>query len=278
VIVGDPTEPLELLLSGVARRPRRLFHRNPLPVGASRFPCNEIQEASTIATVPLRLLIADPQPLFCESLAHCLDAEPEIEVLGWTTDERRAARLAESGHPTFVLTEVELARGSGLHLTRRVRGTADVVVLTRRHESDVLMDAVSAGAVGCLSHSLGPTEIARLLRDGVEGGFISEPRHLLEALRATATRGTSAGADAPLARLTPREREVLALLAAGGGNRDIADALYLSPETARTHVRNLLRKLGVHSRADAARLALRSGLGGPDVGVLRIQGPDLGPR
>jgi DNA-binding NarL/FixJ family response regulator len=180
--------------------------------------------------------------------------------------------------PHVLLTELELNPGSGLRLTRRVRESTRVVVLTRHEVGDVLLDAVSAGAVGCLGHRDGVDETKRLVLESSPTQFTIAPGRLLGALRGAATRATAGGPDSPLLRLTPREREVLALLAAGRDNHAIAATLYVSPETARTHVRNLLRKLGVHSRADAALLALRSGLGQPDESVIRIEGPDLSAR
>jgi DNA-binding NarL/FixJ family response regulator len=220
-------------------------------------------------------LLVDPQPLFCEALASTLTGDERVEVVGWTTNEREAAALATSAAPEVVLTELDLAPGSGLNLARRLRDHVRVVVLTRRDEGDVLLEAVDAGASGCLGHSLAPGDIPRLLAGSPAGGFIHDPRRLLRTLRAAATRPSTKTPSPELASLTPREREVLALIARGLDTRAIAEALYLSRETARTHVRNLLRKLGVHTRVEAARLALRAGLSPPEGGVLRILGPEL---
>ncbi|MGH2636114.1 MAG: LuxR C-terminal-related transcriptional regulator [Actinomycetota bacterium] len=228
--------------------------------------------------MPLRLLIVDPQPLFCQTLAFGLGRDPRLDVVGWTTDERRASRLAETTRADVVLTELELAPGSGISLARRLRDRTRVVMLTRRHEGEVLLDVVSAGAVGCLGHAIGIDELARLLHETARDRFLVDPARLLEALRSAAERAIGGGPRSVLAQLTPREREVLQLLAAGLDNRGIAEALYLSPDTARTHVRNVLRKLGVHSRAEAVRLAIRTGFAHPEVRIMRIQGPDLRAR
>ncbi len=230
------------------------------------------------SSVPIRLLVADPQPLFCEALVSSLEADRRVETARWVTDEASAVELVASIRPHLVLTELELNPGSGLRLTRRVREATRVVVLTRRDVGDVLLDVVSAGAVGCLGHVEGVVETQRLVLDSNPNEFTIAPGRLLGALRGAATGALARVPDSPLLRLTAREREVLSLLAAGLDNDGIARSLYVSPETARTHVRNLLRKLGLHSRADAALLALRSGFGQPDSKVLRIQGPDLGTR
>jgi DNA-binding NarL/FixJ family response regulator len=225
--------------------------------------------------VAARVLIVDPEPFFCESLATALSRVPEVEVIGWTTDELDAARVAEDQKPQVLLTEVLLASGSGLSLARRLGDGTRVVVLTRGHEGDVLLDAVAAGAGGCLSHSVGVSRLAVLTSRAAAGDFVVDEERLHDSLRrAAAARTREAGPSAALARLTAREREVLQLLARGLDNEGIARALHLSPHTARTHVGNILRKLKVHSRAEAARLVLRQSAGGEE--VLRIEGPDLG--
>jgi DNA-binding NarL/FixJ family response regulator len=225
--------------------------------------------------VGVRVLIVDPHPFFCEGLATALSSLPEVDVIGWTADELDASRIAVERKPDVLLTEVQLREGSGLSLARQLGSDIGVVVLTRGHEGDVLLDAVAAGAVGCLSHSLGVGRLARLTARAAEGRFVVDDERLHEALR-RAARGRTREDGPPDAagRLTSREREVLQLLARGMDNEGIAQALHLSPHTARTHVGNILRKLEVHSRAEAARLVLGEIVGGE--GVLWIEGPDLG--
>jgi DNA-binding NarL/FixJ family response regulator len=228
--------------------------------------------------VAVRVLLVDPQPFFCEALAAALGGSADLEVVGWTTDELEADRLASQRSAEVVLTEVELAGGSGLSLTRRLAGGPAVVVLTRGHEGDVLLDAVAAGGMGCLSHHLEPDDLVRHVVRAADGEFAIDHGRLHEELRrASAARSPKGAGSQKLALLTAREREVLALLARGLDNQAIALRLHLSAHTARTHVGNILRKLGVHSRADAARIALREGQAEGDTHVLRIRGPDLGP-
>jgi DNA-binding NarL/FixJ family response regulator len=228
--------------------------------------------------VAVKVLVVDPQPFFCESLAAALKGSADVEVVGWTTDELEADRLASQRSAQVVLTEVELAGGSGLSLTRRLAGSLAVVVLTRGHEGDILLDAVAAGGMGCLSHDLEPDDLARHIVTAADGEFaIDHGRLHVELRRASAARSQKGAGSPRLALLTVREREVLVLLARGLDNQSIARRLHLSTHTARTHVGNILRKLGVHSRADAARIALREGKAEADTHVLRIRGPDLGP-
>jgi DNA-binding NarL/FixJ family response regulator len=223
--------------------------------------------------VTVRVLVVDPQPFFCEALGAAL-ADEGVDVVGCVTDEIEAERAIADHQPDVVLTEVELGAGSGINLIRRIGDGARGVVLTRRHEGEVLLDAVAAGAVGCLNHDLDPRELASLVAAAVEGQFVIGRERLLDALR-RASAGRGGGPGSPrLGLLTGREREVLHLLAGGLDNRAIAERLHLSAHTARTHVGNILRKLGVHSRAEAARLALTEAE--TDARVLRIRGPDLG--
>ncbi|MGH2661326.1 MAG: LuxR C-terminal-related transcriptional regulator [Actinomycetota bacterium] len=223
----------------------------------------------------LRVLIADPEPFFGEALSVALS--DGMEVVGHTTDELEAVKLASAHAPDVVLSEVGLAAGSGLSLIRRLGDGVRTIVLTRGHEGDVLLDAVAAGAQGCLGHHLEPSQLLPFLERAADDQFVVEDGRLHEILkRASGGRGPTMPGAPWLGRLTTREREVLQLLARGLDNRAIARQLHLSPHTARTHVGNILRKLGVHSRADAAWVALQEHLSHADANVLRIHGPDLG--
>lgn len=228
--------------------------------------------------VSVKLLLVDPQPFFCEAVAASLEGSDRVEVVGWATDELEADRLASRRGAEVVLTEVELAGGSGLSLTRRLGDGPATIVLTRGHEGDVLLDAVAAGALGCLSHDLEPDDLVEHVVRAADGEFAIDHGRLHDELRRASAARSPKGAGSPrLAMLTAREREVLTLLARGLDNQAIARQLHLSAHTARTHVGNILRKLGVHSRADAARIALREGQAEADTHVLRIRGPDLEP-
>ncbi|HZA61112.1 MAG TPA: response regulator transcription factor, partial [Actinomycetota bacterium] len=169
----------------------------------------------------VKLLVVDPQPFFCEALAAAMEGSDEVEVVGWTTDELEADRLASRRSPDVVLTEIELAGGSGLSLARRIAGGTAVVVLTRGHEGDVLLDAVAAGAIGCLSHDLEPGELIQHVRRAADGEFAIDPGRLHAELRRAARSQKGAGSP-KLALLTAREREVLTLLARGLDNQAIA--------------------------------------------------------
>lgn len=222
----------------------------------------------------LKVLVADPHPFFRDALS-CGLRGLGVDVVASTSDELEAVELAGAAAPDIALTEVELDAGSGLSLARRLQGMAKVVLLTRARPGDILLDAVDAGAVGCLGHDLKVGELAAVLRSS-SSSFLLDERSLLETLkRASAIRDFKLAGQPALGRLSAREREVLRLLARGLDNEEIAANLYLSPNTVRTHVGNILKKLDVHSRADAARVAFEAERVEGDKDVLRIAGPNL---
>lgn len=222
-----------------------------------------------------RLLLAHPEPFFRECLAESLGRHPALEVAATTGDERDATALAAERRVSLVVTESALDAGSGLSLARRLRDTVPVVILTPGDEVHVLMAAVQAGAAGCISHSSGLDRLAQALADATPGRFVVDPDRLGDTLRKLV--GAPPGGAQRRSRLdalSAREREVLAGVAEGLDNDAIAGRLYLSPNTVRTHVGNILKKLAVHSRAEAARVALREGARGESQ-VLHVEGPDL---
>jgi DNA-binding NarL/FixJ family response regulator len=221
-------------------------------------------------------VIVDPQPFFCEAMASALSSIG-FDIAGWTGDEIEALELASATDPDVVLAESDLARGSGLGLVRRLRDKRCVVLLTRRPEGDLLLEAAAAGAAGCIGHATNLSTLGRLVREAASGRFAVDPERLGGALKRAAARREAGDESDILARLTTREREVLGHLAGGLDNQAIAERLYVSPDTVRTHVNKILRKLGVHSRAEAARLALRDDQ--RESGhVTRISGPVLDTR
>lgn len=227
----------------------------------------------------IRVLIADPQPFFCASLAAALGADDRFEIAGWATDEHEAEAHIDRTLPDVLLCEVALAPGSGLGLARRVADRVRALVLTRDNVGDVILDAVEAGALGCVGHDVGLAELASALADVGAGRFTIDGDRLQAMLRRISANRDGRGAEpVTLSRLTPREREVLRLLSRGLDNDEIGAQLYLSAHTVRTHVGKIMRKLGAHSRAEAARIALRVGVGEPGMRVLRIEGPKLESR
>jgi DNA-binding NarL/FixJ family response regulator len=228
--------------------------------------------------VVVRLAVVDPQPFFCEAVGAALDRHPGLSVVGWTTDELEAAALVDRSRPDVVLTEVDLRQGSGLSLSRRLAGQARTVVLTRGDEGDVLLDAVAAGTAGCLSHRVDVDALVDQVERVAGGEFALDAGRVHETLlRASASRTGQEPHRAARDSLTPRERQVLGLLVEGLDDRSIASELHVSRHTVRTHLGNVLRKLGVHSRAEAVRIALGAMERESGSPVLRLRGPDLSP-
>lgn len=229
----------------------------------------------TIADMPVRVLIVDPQPFFAEAVAAALDDDERLEVVGWTADAEEAYRLMSSFAPDVTLCELGMASGSESGLLHRAPEGSRIVVSTRGHVGDALLSVAEAGAVGCIGHDTDLTALRSLMTEAADGRFVVDPYHLGEALRrARASAPEERAAD--LRRLTSREREILDLLTQGFDDPAIAKRLQLSSHTVRTHVGNILRKMGVRSRAEAVRVALRTGTGDAPVSILRIEGPSLG--
>jgi DNA-binding NarL/FixJ family response regulator len=228
----------------------------------------------------LRFVLADPQPFFRCALASALGGDG-FELLASTGDEEEAASLAVEGRADLIVSEIELDRGTGLHLATRMGGDVPVLILTRHTEGDVILDAAASGAVGCVGHVVGLERLKTLLRRVHNGGFCLDD-HRLQQILIDAGRATSGDGAGGIQSLTVREREILVRVAGGADDESISRSLYISPHTVRTHMGNVLRKLGVHSRAEAAGVALSSGLDlASRTEALRIEGPGWdgrGPR
>jgi DNA-binding NarL/FixJ family response regulator len=223
-----------------------------------------------------RILIFDPEPFFGEALATALEDAAGIRVVGWTSEEHEADALVASLAPDVVLAGIDGIPEMVSRWVRRVDGRARTVVLTRSPVGESLLEAAVAGASGVLSHELGIQELIGLLLESSDGRFIVDSKRLAESLQDAARGHNHATLGSNLIdRLTDRERQVLYLLADGLNNAAIGKRLNVSAHTIRTHVGSILRKLEVHSRAQAARLALSDG---DHADVLHIRGPDLHAR
>jgi DNA-binding NarL/FixJ family response regulator len=193
-----------------------------------------------------------------------LDTQEGFLVVGEAGDGMQALAEAERVHPQVALVDTDLPNGDGLRATAmivdRVEG-CHVLLVSDQEDEDTLIAGLEAGASGFVTKS---SPIGELLdaTERVHAGETVVPPHLLGALLGRLIRRRREHDDAlrRLTRLTRREREVLALLAQGADNAGIAQPLVISPETARTHVQNVLGKLGVHSRLEAAAFVIQNGL------------------
>ena len=207
----------------------------------------------------VRVLVADPDPLARRALADSLRADGGFLVIGQAADGVEAAELARHYGPDLVLLATHLPKLDASEVCERIvssSATTRVVMLATSADVELEMRAVRAGASGFVVKTDEPTSIGRALAIVLAGHAVISPELtgvLVERLRRTPEGGT--GTRPVKSALTDREWEVLDLICSGSTTRDIADSLYLSPETVNSHAKSVLKKLGVHSRAAAVEAA-----------------------
>jgi len=205
----------------------------------------------------VRVLVADDHQLMREGTAALLGADDRVEVVGLARDGREALALAERRAPDVVLLDLNMPEVDGLEACARLRegGGPEVLMLTVSDEEPDLYAALRVGAAGYLTKDVPPAELIEAVLAVARG----EPRiapSMASRMLADLGRGAAPPED-PLETLTDREREVLALIAEGLRNREIADRLVISEPTVKTHVRHVLEKLRIRNRAEAAAFAAR---------------------
>jgi DNA-binding NarL/FixJ family response regulator len=212
----------------------------------------------------IRVLVVDDHAVVRRGLLAFLDSEPDLEVVGDAEGGTRALALleqldSEGRRPDVVVMDLQMAPVDGIESTRQIRARyddVDVVALTSFAEEQRVQAALAAGASGYLLKDADADEVAAAIRAAHRGELQLEPaiaRQLMSSLRAPPH-------DDSAAELTPREFEVVRLVGAGSANKEIAAELGISERTARTHVSNILGKLGLGSRTQAALWAVREGL------------------
>ena len=215
----------------------------------------------------IRVVLADDQALLRAGLRALLDAEDDIEVVGEAADGAEAVALVRQTGPDVVLMDIRMPGTDGLEATRqiaadeRLSGTR-VVMLTTFDLDEYVFEAVRIGASGFLVKDTEPAELLRGVRAVSAGDALLSPgvtRRLIGEF-ATRSRPDAAPAADRLGELTDREREVVALVGEGLNNDEIAQRLFLSPATAKTHVSRSMVKLHVRDRAQLVVLAYESGL------------------
>lgn len=212
---------------------------------------------------PARVLVALEQPLFAEVLRVALSHRGGYEVVGSCVSLGDLRAEVERCRPDVVLMDVSSETYDGVAVLREVREAAPrtaVLVLSAEQDAPVLSDVMTAGAAGFLSFQADMSSVIDAVRAASEGQVVLSGRRLEALVRHLTQRAAPSSPSGPGGRLTEREAEVLKLLASGASTTAIAKSLFISAHTARTHVQNVLMKLGVHSRLEAAAYAVRHGL------------------
>ena len=210
-------------------------------------------------TASVRILIADDHEVVRIGLASLLDRQAGFSVVGEARSGDEAVRLARHTRPDVVVMDIRMPNGSGIDACRTITSElvgTPVIMLTSYADADALFAAIDAGASGYVLKRVGSTELVDAVRTVAAGGSLLDPavtRSVLDRLR-NASRVEEAGA---FADLTEQERRVLARVANGESNRDIAEHMGLAEKTVRNYVSSVLAKLSLESRAQAAGYAIR---------------------
>jgi DNA-binding NarL/FixJ family response regulator len=211
----------------------------------------------------IRVLLVDDHVLFRRGVAALLTAEPDFELVGEANNGLQALEMAREQMPDVILMDVSMPQLDGLEATRRIKEAIPyvrIVMLTVSDTDHVLFEAVRSGAQGYLLKNVEPAALVSTLR-GVVRGEASISRTMAARLLDEFARDSrrAAPAPAPGAVLTEREQDVLALVAQGRSNKEIAAALGIAENTAKNHLKNILEKLHLENRVQAAAFALRQG-------------------
>ncbi|MBH5333858.1 response regulator transcription factor [Streptomyces pactum] len=213
----------------------------------------------------MRVLLADDQVLVRAGFRALLDAQPDISVVGEAADGEAAVAQVASLRPDVVLMDIRMPVLDGLAATRRITGAPEldrvkVVMLTTFELDEYVFEAIRSGASGFLVKDTEPDELLRAVRAVVGGDALLSPSVTRRLIAEFAARSKQPAGGDRLARLTEREREVMALVGIGLTNEEIARRLVVSPLTAKTHVSRTMVKLGARDRAQLVVLAYETGL------------------
>jgi DNA-binding NarL/FixJ family response regulator len=226
----------------------------PAPPGATR-------AAPGTGPRPVRVLLVDDHQVVRRGLRTFLEIQDDIVVVGEAADGAEGVTRAADLAPDVVLMDLTMPGGDGITALRELRAagsTARVLVVTSFTESRTVVPALRAGAAGYLYKDIDPDALAHAIRAVHAGQVVLQP----EVAAALLTQDEPPAPQGRGGSLTDREREVLALIAEGRSNREIARALVLSEKTVKTHVSNVLMKLDLADRTQAALWAVRNGIGG----------------
>lgn len=211
------------------------------------------------------VVVADDQALVRGGFRALLDAQPDVRVIAEAADGEEAVRLVREHVPDVVMMDIRMPGTDGLEATRQIASDdrlakTRVVILTTFDLDEYVFEALRVGASGFLVKHTEPTELVRAVHSVAEGDALLSPSITRRLIGEFAARAKAPAATAALKVLTDREREVMALVAEGLSNEEIAERLVVSPATAKTHVSRTMVKLGVRDRAQLVVLSYESGL------------------
>ncbi len=216
---------------------------------------------------PIRVLIADDHPVFRDGLRVLLDATPDMTLAGEAADGDEVVSLAASVQPDVILMDLKMPGLNGIEATRRIAATSPhigILVVTMFEDDDSVFAALRAGARGYLLKGADKEEMRLAIRAVARGEAIFGPaiaQRLIQYFTVPKPAPSTLTTPVVFPELTDREREILALIAAGRNNQEIADALFLTLKTVRNYVSNIFSKLQVADRAQAIVRAREAGLG-----------------
>ena len=212
---------------------------------------------------PIRVLVVDDQELFRRGLTMLIGVMDGIELVGEAGDGQLAAEIAVGTRPDVVLLDVRMPGRSGIETCadlKTVLPSVHIIMLTVSDEESDLYDAVRSGAVGYLLKDSSIDEVAQAVRLVEDGQSLISPAMAVKLLDEFKQMASAAAVAEATPRLTDRELQVLSLVAHGHSNREVARALFISENTVKNHVRNILDKLQLHSRMEAVMYAVREKL------------------
>ena len=214
---------------------------------------------------PITILLVDDQPLFREGLRTLLSVQPDLKVVGEAGDGEEAIKLCRTLKPAVVLMDLQMPVLDGVEATRRLhheQPDSRVIVLTTFDDDEMVFDGLRAGALGYLLKDAPSEKLAEAIRAAARGESFLQPSIAAKVVAefARLTKKRSPPAQALIEPLSEREQEILALIATGATNREIGNQLFLAEGTVKNHVTNVLGKLGVRDRTQAALKAREMGL------------------
>jgi DNA-binding NarL/FixJ family response regulator len=212
----------------------------------------------------IRVLVADDQELVRTGLTMILDAQPGIEVVGQATNGRQAVEMARALHPDVCLFDIRMPEVDGIEATRQLAGPdiADpmaIVIITTFDLDEYVHGALKAGARGFLLKDCGPALLSQAIHAAADGDALIAPNVTVRLLAEFSRSASGRSPVQPVVPLTTREEEVLVTLARGRTNAEIADELYVSLSTVKTHLASLMGKLGTRNRVEMAMWAYETG-------------------